>query len=97
MAGAFAHRRQAPADRGALLDEMLDASERASVDSSSPLPSARAEKRLSRVCASPPSRCLLAFSLWIANHFIAADHGDRTRAQVQELAMRGLAASRAHA
>jgi AcrR family transcriptional regulator len=33
---------------------------------------------------------LIAFSLWIANHFIAADHGERTRAEVQALAMRKL-------
>jgi AcrR family transcriptional regulator len=28
------------------------------------------------------ARCLLAFSLWIGNHFIAADHGSRSRADV---------------
>jgi AcrR family transcriptional regulator len=38
------------------------------------------------------SRSLLVFSLWIADRFIAAGHGDRTRAEVQELAMRRLAA-----
>jgi len=36
-------------------------------------------------------RCIVAFSLWIANHFIAADHGARSRADVLELAMRRLA------
>lgn len=28
------------------------------------------------------ARCTIAFSLWIGNHFIAADHGKRSRAQV---------------
>src|SRR5918996_3667231 len=36
------------------------------------------------------ARCMLAFSLWIGNHFIAADHGARSRADVLELAMRRL-------
>ena len=31
-------------------------------------------------------RCMLAFSLWIGNHFITAKHGDRTRGQVMHLA-----------
>ena len=31
-------------------------------------------------------RCMLAFSLWIGNHFMAAQHGDRTRSQVLRLA-----------
>jgi AcrR family transcriptional regulator len=31
-------------------------------------------------------RCMLAFSLWIGNHFMAAQHGDRTRTQVLQLA-----------
>jgi AcrR family transcriptional regulator len=35
-------------------------------------------------------RCMLAFSLWIGNHFIAADHGARSRAEVLELAFRRL-------
>ncbi len=39
------------------------------------------------------ARCMVAFSLWIGNHFIAADHGARTRADVMELAMRRLEAS----
>ncbi len=36
------------------------------------------------------ARCMLAFSLWIGNHFMAADHGARSRADVLELAMRRL-------
>jgi AcrR family transcriptional regulator len=36
------------------------------------------------------TRCLIAFSLWIGNHFIAADHGDRTRNEVVALVMRRL-------
>jgi AcrR family transcriptional regulator len=32
-------------------------------------------------------RCLLDFSLWIGNYFIAADHGPRSRAEVLELAV----------
>jgi AcrR family transcriptional regulator len=36
------------------------------------------------------ARCMLAFSLWIGNHFIAADHGERNRAEVQDLAFRRL-------
>jgi AcrR family transcriptional regulator len=31
-------------------------------------------------------RCMLAFSLWIGNHLMAAPHGDRTRTQVLQLA-----------
>ena len=38
------------------------------------------------------ARCMLAFSLWIGNHFMAADHGARGRADVLELAMRRLLA-----
>ena len=37
-------------------------------------------------------RCTLAFSLWIGNNFIAADHGARSRAEVMELALRRLEA-----
>ena len=37
-------------------------------------------------------RCLLAFSVFIGNHFIAADHGERSRADVVALAMRRLLA-----
>ena len=36
------------------------------------------------------ARCLLAYSLWIGNHFIAADHGTRSRADVLRLALRRL-------
>ncbi len=38
------------------------------------------------------ARCMLAFSLWIGNHFIATDHGARSRADVLELVMRRLLA-----
>jgi AcrR family transcriptional regulator len=38
------------------------------------------------------ARCLLVASLWIGNHFIAADHGARSRADVMELALRRLLA-----
>jgi AcrR family transcriptional regulator len=34
------------------------------------------------------ARCLLALSLWIGNHFIAADHGARSRTAVLERAAR---------
>jgi AcrR family transcriptional regulator len=37
-------------------------------------------------------RSMLAFSVWIGNHFIAADHGDRSRADVIRLALRRLEA-----
>jgi AcrR family transcriptional regulator len=37
-------------------------------------------------------RSMLAFSLWIGNHFIAADHGPRTRADVLRLVSRRLEA-----
>ena len=33
------------------------------------------------------ARCMLAFSLWIGNHFMAAQHGGRTRAEVVRLAL----------
>jgi len=36
------------------------------------------------------ARCLLYYSLMIGNHFIAADHGARRRADVLELALRRL-------
>lgn len=36
------------------------------------------------------ARSMLAFSLWIGNHFIAADHGTRSRGRVLKLAMRRL-------
>jgi AcrR family transcriptional regulator len=38
------------------------------------------------------ARCLVFYSLWIGNHFIAADHGSRTRADVLRLALRKLEA-----
>jgi AcrR family transcriptional regulator len=38
------------------------------------------------------ARCLIAFSLWIGNHFIAADHGERTRNETVALVMRRLLA-----
>jgi AcrR family transcriptional regulator len=37
-------------------------------------------------------RCLLAFSLFIGGHFIAADHGERSRAEVMTLTLRRLEA-----
>ena len=37
-------------------------------------------------------RCMLALSLWIGNHFVAADHGARSRADVLRLALRRLEA-----
>jgi len=38
------------------------------------------------------ARCMLTFSLWIGNHFIAADHGARSRAEVMKLTLRRLEA-----
>ena len=38
------------------------------------------------------ARCMVFFSLWIGNHFIAADHGARSRADVVKLALRRLEA-----
>jgi hypothetical protein len=38
------------------------------------------------------TRCMLAFSLLIGNHFIAADHGRRSRAEVLELTLRRILA-----
>ncbi|HEY9368315.1 TetR/AcrR family transcriptional regulator [Streptomyces sp.] len=40
--------------------------------------------------AEVEARCLIAFSLRIGNHFIAADHGPRSRAQVLELTRKWL-------
>jgi AcrR family transcriptional regulator len=37
-------------------------------------------------------RCMLAFSLWLGPHFMAADHGARSRGDVLELALRRLEA-----
>jgi hypothetical protein len=42
------------------------------------------------ICTDPgdaEARSLLAFSLLIGNHYIAADHGQRSRAAVLELAL----------
>jgi AcrR family transcriptional regulator len=36
------------------------------------------------------ARCLLAFSLFIGGHFVSADHGERSRAEVLELALEWL-------
>jgi hypothetical protein len=33
------------------------------------------------------ARCMVAFSPWIGNHFVAADHGARSRPDVLELVM----------
>ena len=41
------------------------------------------------------ARCILAFSLLIGSHFMAADHGGRSRAEVLEQAVRLLEGSRA--
>jgi AcrR family transcriptional regulator len=38
------------------------------------------------------ARCMVFYSLWIGNHFIAADHGSRSRAEVVKLALRQLEA-----
>jgi hypothetical protein len=38
------------------------------------------------------ARCMLCFSLLIGNHYIAADHGHRSRADVVERALRRLVA-----
>jgi AcrR family transcriptional regulator len=134
-------------DRRALLEEILDAWERASVDdvierveSSSGEPRAKL-RRLSALAASSDeplrtdlavrdwarrepavaerlrrvdnrrmeyvrslfgafcpdeddveARCLVFYSLWIGSHFIAADHGSRTRADVVKRALRQLEA-----
>jgi AcrR family transcriptional regulator len=37
-------------------------------------------------------RCMLAASLWVANRFIAADHGERSRRDVLKLALQHLEA-----
>jgi AcrR family transcriptional regulator len=39
------------------------------------------------------ARSMMAMSLWIAPHFIVADHGGRSRAEVLELALRRLEAA----
>jgi AcrR family transcriptional regulator len=38
------------------------------------------------------ARCMVFYSLWIGSHFIAADHGARSRAAVLKLALRRLEA-----
>jgi hypothetical protein len=38
------------------------------------------------------ARCMLVGSLWIGNHFMAADHGARSRGDVLELALARLLA-----
>ena len=38
------------------------------------------------------ARCLVFYSLWIGSHFIAADHGSRSRADVLKLALSRLEA-----
>ena len=38
------------------------------------------------------ARCMVFYSLWIGSHFIAADHGPRSRADVLKLALRRLEA-----
>ncbi|MEN3279298.1 MAG: hypothetical protein V7607_438 [Solirubrobacteraceae bacterium] len=38
------------------------------------------------------ARCMVFYSLWIGSHFIAADHGERSRADVLKLALRQLEA-----
>ncbi len=46
-------------------------------------------------CSDPDEvevRCTLTFALWIGNHFIAADHGARSRADVVKLALARLEA-----
>ena len=48
---------------------------------------------LGTVCADDEdleARCLIAFSVAIADHFIAADHGTRSRADVRETIRRRL-------
>jgi AcrR family transcriptional regulator len=37
-------------------------------------------------------RCLLAFSLFVGNHFIAADHGSHSRAEIVQLTLERLLA-----
>jgi AcrR family transcriptional regulator len=38
------------------------------------------------------ARCMVFYSLWIGNHFIAADHGTRSRADVMKRTLRRLEA-----
>jgi AcrR family transcriptional regulator len=49
----------------------------------------------SAYCPDPvdvEARCMLSFSLLIGNHFIAADHGPHSRAEVLRLALRRIGA-----
>lgn len=39
------------------------------------------------------ARCLIAFSLWIGNHFVAAEHGELSRGRVMRAALDRLGAS----
>src|SRR6266498_1921242 len=68
-------------DRRALLEEILDTWERVSVD-----------EVIERVEDDVEARCMVFYSLWIGSHFIAADHGARSRAEVLKLALRRLEA-----
>lgn len=38
------------------------------------------------------ARCLVVMLVWIGDHFVVAEHGERTRAEVMERVMRGLLA-----
>ncbi|HEX2266306.1 MAG TPA: TetR/AcrR family transcriptional regulator [Solirubrobacterales bacterium] len=38
------------------------------------------------------ARCMVVASLWVGNHFLAADHGERSRADVMELTLTRLLA-----
>src|SRR5215467_5993096 len=101
------------ADRGALLEEMLDTWERKATDEVLERVERRggdARARLRRVdnrrmeylrllfgalCPDEDeveARSMLAFSLVIGHHFLAADHGSRSHADVLELAARWLLA-----
>src|SRR6266702_3197870 len=64
-------------DRRGLLEEILDTWERVSVDEGIERDEIEA-------------RCMLFYSLWIGSHFIAADHGARSRTEVMKLAVRRL-------
>jgi hypothetical protein len=52
----------------------------------------RAERPFATDEEEVEARCLVAYSMWIGNHFIAADHGGRSRADVLALALRRLEA-----
>ena len=46
-------------------------------------------------CGDPDeveARCMVAFSIWIGNHLIVAEHDGRTRAEVLDRALRPLLA-----